>query len=486
MKRLIHKILPIFAISIFFFSSFSNVLADLQPAIVEDYDPLVDINVTVEVFSIRSLEKHDKQLNRKEIIDHFSDPDFYLKVTINDETFTSETWQNTKYHYNLDWTATSDVPDNEEYVEITIQLWDAKDGLSQSDRLCDISPDTGISADSYDVELIYSIRDGHWTGDDHIGDSSGYGRLNGCDDGTIYTRNRDCEIWFSIHQNDYDSDTIPYWIETNEYGTDPTVSDIGTDVDNDDIPIEWEWKWDYDPQTYNAHKSIDTEGDSLTNYEEFLTSEWDSDPFRKDIYVELDQMAESPEGVPCRLPEGSKELIYTAFNRQNAVLHIDSGNMGGGEIIPFQEEVGRDELQEIYYQYFYHGQSSTWRRSVFHYGVVVYGHVSYAGAVFGSNRFYITTRGHENKAEKPFMDRDVVFASAYMHELGHTFDFGPIPGHNRIPGLAGLIDTILSLPYKSCMNYNYMYWSVDYSDGTHGLNDYNDWERMDYRDFEGH
>ena len=85
----------------------------------------------------------------------------------------------------------------------------------------------------------------------------------------------------------------------------------------------------------------------------------------------------------------------------------------------------------IYENYFLHGDEDTWRRGVFHYGIVVYSHRDYAGAAFGRNRFYITSRGHERKAEQPFMDRDTVFASAYMHETGHTLGFYLIPGHNR-------------------------------------------------------
>ena len=69
-------------------------------------------------------------------------------------------------------------------------------------KLCDISTlyfDDNYR-DSYDVELLYSIKTGHWWGDDSLSstswssDDSGYGRLNGCDDGSIYNNDRDCEL----------------------------------------------------------------------------------------------------------------------------------------------------------------------------------------------------------------------------------------------------------------------------------------------------
>ena len=468
MNRIQKSLISIIIIIVFLLSSFSLVQA--QPQLVntgkDDFDPLVDLEVSVTIHSIRSLEKHDKQLHKREFIDRITAPDFYLKVFINGQEFTSETWENTKYLYDIDWTATIDIPDDEEIVDIAIQLWDAPDGIYSNPRLCDISPDTGITDDSYDVELSYNILNGHWYGDDSVtGDASGYGRLNGCDDGTIYTQDRDCELWFSIYQNDYDM--IPYWMEVNQYGTDPMVSDLGSDIDNDDIPIEWEWKWEFDPMSPDSRTSIDSEGDALNNYEEYLVSEWDSDPYRVDIYVELDQMEEGPNGEVNLLPEASKEILYTAFNRQNKVFHLDDGCMGGGEMFPYDEESNKGELRDIYEDYFYHGASSSWRRGIFHYGIVVHGHTDVAGAIFGNNRFYITSRGHDKKASEILMDRDEVYASAYMHELGHTFDFSPIPGHSRDAMYPWQIGWWLNRPYRSCMNYGYMYYTIDYSDGSH-------------------
>jgi len=80
----------------------------------EDLDPLVDLELTVEINKIRAFD----------IIDEHSDPDFYVKVFINDNEFKSPVWRNTKYVENPDWSATWDVPDNEENVTIKIQLWD--------------------------------------------------------------------------------------------------------------------------------------------------------------------------------------------------------------------------------------------------------------------------------------------------------------------------------------------------------------------------
>ena len=202
-----------------------------------DIDPLVDLYVTVSINEIRALDEIDKR----------SDPDFYVKVFINDNEYISPTWKNERYISDPQWSCTCDVPDNIEYVNITIQLWDWNVGR---DTLCDIAANDNNNADRKDLTVIYSLKSGHWFGDDKTYiphswsmDLSGYGRGNGCDDNSIYIPDTDCEIWFDITQNDYDEDGIPYWTETEIFHTDPTVNDLGRDDDADNVPIEWEYKW---------------------------------------------------------------------------------------------------------------------------------------------------------------------------------------------------------------------------------------------------
>jgi len=93
--------------------------------------------------------------------------------------------------------------------------------------------------------------------------------LNGCDDGTIYETDRDCELWFRITQNDYDKDMIPYWFEINEYNSDPAIDDSENDFDEDGIPTWWEWMYRYDPFASDDHKHQDPDEDGLDNIEEY-------------------------------------------------------------------------------------------------------------------------------------------------------------------------------------------------------------------------
>ena len=474
--------------------------------ISQDFDPLVDIVVTVEIKEIRSLEMPylGKTMDK---IDRFSDPDFYVKVFINGEEFKSPVWRNQKYVYNPNWSASMNVPDDVEFVNITIQLWDA-DPLG--DKMCDIDNNYDNYPKSYDLDLVYSIKTGHWYGDDYISfpddwepDLSGYGRANGCDDNSIYQSNRDCEIWFDIYQNDFDGDGIPYWVETNVYHTDPEKDNRGEDMDGDGVPIEWEWKWGhyfawnwwsgkaedvwiYDPFTWENHSGMDDDNDGLNNVEEYLTSQWDSDPFRKDLFIELDQMEAGPNGEPASLlPNGSKEILRTAYDKHNIVYHLDDGCMGGGEMIPFAKEISGRALRETYYdKYFLHYGENAWRRGVFHYALVVYD-AGFNGYAIRRDEFQISSKYIEEKCRQLFfVDRSIVYASVFMHETGHSLAIWNPGVDNPDTMYPWKFDYWKYRPYKSCMNYGYTYILVDYSDGSHGMNDFDDWHDLDLTYFD--
>lgn len=472
----------------------------------EDLDPLVNLYVTVTIKEIRAFDD----------IDLYSDPDFYVKLYVNDEQFTSNIWMN-QVHVTDPWSKTVNVPDNIEWVNITIELWDWQPG---PDKLCDIAVNDNEDQLRRSLSVYYSLKSGHWCGDDRITppgswwlDYSGYGRGNGCDDNTIYQRDLDCELYFDITQTDYDNDGIPYWTEANVYNTDPEIDDTGNDTDEDGIPIEWEFKWGtlayrwwhhqeqryyygnhyfFLPNITEDFEHMDHDMDSINNYEEYLTSEWDSDPYRKDVFVELDKMDEGPNGeMKSDLPLGARELIFKAFNRQNIVFHLDDGQMGGGEIIPFDTEgynTTYEEINIIYNDFFLHGDENNWRRGVFHYGLVLYRTVSASGFSFQKNAFQISTTGHELLCEKWWADRDLVYASAYLHELGHTLGLQWLGGHDRGQMFPSQIGWWLWRNYESVMNYGYMYGYihklVDFSDGSHGWNDFDDWSNIDFYYFE--
>lgn len=445
------------------------------PSLTDDLDPLVDLNLTIDILSIRGLDPTYQQHT----------PSFQLKLWINNESFESPIWNQT--HLYNPWTITTDIPDTQDNVTIHLQLWD-----QSQPALCDLTGTTDRTAN-----LTYHVTTGHWTGDDHLQDPSGYGRLNGYDDGHIYNGTNDAELTFTIYTNDYDHDGIPYWTETHLYGTDPTIDNRGQDPNHDGLPIEWDFHWGYDPFTGN-YSALDPDNDSLTNHEEYLTSSFNPDPFRRDLFLELDFMATSPDGTSSIIPAASLEQLKDPFARRNIVFHFDTGELNGGETIPFDDMVNTTEVKALYYTYFLHNDTTTWRRGVFHYGLYVYSTKpngygfcadgdTFMGYGPGTNAFIISSKQMEKNARPHVHTLAYYYASATMHEMGHTMGIR----HGNPPGCDMQLSKWPWEPgfwyyrnYKSIMNYHYTYYLFDYSDGSHGKRDFDDWSALSFSHFE--
>lgn len=534
MRRMnITKIMCIFLIILFFVSTnaFAQITIEnneqnpIKPS-SSDIDPLVDLEVTFTVKEIRALDEIDSPGNWI-----WKEPDFYVKVFINGKEYKSEVWHDQKY-VKPDWSVKHNVDDYEENVSIKIQVFDWNRG---KDKICDISYITSKTPEGPELELTYNLKTGHWYGDDFIYphftnfDKSGYGRANGCDDNSIYDKENDVELFFDITQNDFDGDGIPYWTEVNIFnGTDqcdPEVDDSGRDDDSDLIPIEWEFKWGYyrswnwhtheirhmwfyNPFEYNDHQNLDPDSDGLDNVEEYLTSQWGSDPFRKDMFLEVDQMEIGPNGEGNFIPELSTEVFRDPFARRNIVVRFDTGQWGGGEkTIPFQESTNMSQLREMYWKYFMHENPDNWRQGVFRYATIIYNHTRHSGFVYWadpenyySDSFILSTKYFENKGQRyPWIinlqlknfrslfdkefRRTYSYACCMMHESGHILGIY----HSNTPGCDDSNSHNYKdrnwwkwfWTYKSCMNYAKVITVLDYSDGSRGKNDFDDWARID-------
>ena len=489
--------LKIFTTIIVFFICSLSLNVIYAEKITKELDSDNEISITIEFLSIRALD----------IIDEQSDPDFYIKIIIDNNEFLSDIWYNKKFIYNLNYSIEFIIPSDSEIVNIQIQLWDFGDEINY-DRICDISGDNGDEIDRNDIEIYYDLKTGHWYGDDFITqdyltfDPSGYGRLNGCDDGTIYELDRDCEILFNIYQTDTDGDNIPFWTEINLYNTDPEVNNTGEDLDQDGIPIEWEHKWGYNPNVWDDHENQDYDNDSLTNIEEFLTSKLGSDPFRKDLFLELDFMDDGPNGESSIIPESSIDLMKDPFHKRNIVFHIDSNEHFGGDIINFDVKTDIEELKKYAESYFIKNVNTSWKRGIYHYGIIVYKSFP-AGFAFssdvppfwgyhpGTNCFVISSSLMDKLKGKFDLynpkNLDYLFASAIVHEMGHNFGIkagNPKGCDVQLSKYPWQIGWWIYRNYKSIMNYHYTYEILDYSDGSHGERDYDDWSNIDFSYFE--
>ena len=211
-----------------------------------------------------------------------------------------------------------------------------------------------------------------------------------------------------------------------------------------------------------------------------------------------------PNGEGASIPELTNELLITAFSKQNIVLYIDDN----GEKIPFDDSTSDEELQNIYFNYFLDGNPTNWKRGTIHYGVVTYHAERYPGFVFGTtidednfmlDSLQISTLYHEVYPMKfPLLNsfrrnglnieyqRAVVYASAIMHETGHVLGIfgGNTPGCDNLNSVFPRKDWWRFHNYRSCMNYHYTYSMVDFSDGSRGKNDFDDWNRIDLTFFQ--
>jgi len=412
-----------------------------------DVDPLVDVVIGIEIKRIRTID-----------IDLNSVPTIKVEVEVN-----GEKWEEEAVGYDI-WnlgTAQFNVPDDMEEIEISIRAY--KNG-----EVAD------IGNESNDLHIIYNLLTGSWQGDDFLGDANGYGHASGTEDG-VYDEN-DCEIWFDISYNDYDGDGLTYWEEVNVYHTDPMANDAGIDYDGDGVPIDWEDKYGYDPFIYEEHSKLDVDMDGLQNIEEWQMQRWLADPFRQDIYVEVDFMEEH-NGIKPILPEESLQLQYSAFTKHNIMFLADNGIMGGSDIIPY-EDLDWDKIRELYNKYFLKNSS---RQGVFHYSVIIHNFRDFGRGVAGFNfkRDAFAVCSAYIQKWRPWRKAMIIaHGGAYMHELGHQLG---LP-HLRV--FPWQLLYWLSWNYKSCMNYRYTFKIVDYSDGSHGFMDRDEWSNLDLQRFE--
>jgi len=272
--------------------------------------------------------------------------------------------------------------------------------------------------------------------------------------------------------------------------SDPLLEQIifpESDMDNDGIPDWWEEKWGYSPTIWDDHQHLDLDNDSLNNIEECFMDQYGSDPFAKDLFLEFDWTNSLHENSTNKPPLEEITQMIEAFARQNISLHVDTGELGGGEELPSQSSVSYAEIITIYWDYFLHNDLNNPRQHIFHYGIICDYAASAGFAVMGWNHlnaFIISAQLLEELY--PRYTKGWLTMGASMHEVGHTCGliatvYAGIDNRNSVNPLYK--EFWMFLPYKSIMNYHYTYPLFDYSDGSHGRGDFNDWGNLDFSFF---
>lgn len=395
---------------------------------------------------------------------------------------TYNSWDTSYMNQQIFW----NIEDEKSFVSIELSIIENvkikemfKSAVQQKEKEC--------------FSLEYDFRTGRWGGDDYFNDSDGYGHLDG----------EHFEIWFSLYQTSADEDNIPYQAEL-KLGTDPLVDDSFLDPDEDGIPTEWEWKWGYDPLTWDNHSHLDPDLDGLQNDEEYFMRDYLANPFYPEIYIETDYMEKTPkkglfgkdgwDGWTHEFYEESQQMLIERFNQHGYTVHIDDGCMGGGgDILPFVRGNGAYNQDTGVVAGHYNNDFSDDRKGIFRYLVVAYGggwchpqdsnHYYDCMVVPHNKKFYV------NQLNLAIQERAKRIGQAIqvLHELGHSLGIvgSSSPGVDNASVRNNNPPDYPWFDYVSVMNYDYFRQRYfDYSDGSHGKYDRDDWKELDLTFFQ--
>lgn len=259
------------------------------------------------------------------------------------------------------------------------------------------------------------------------------------------------------------------------------------DTDGDGAPDYWEIKWGYNPNSWDDQYHLDPDKDALNNIEECYMDSFGANPFIQDVFLEIDWTQSTISNMSNKPPKQEINQMIDAFGEHNINLHVDIGELGGGEELPPQSYISYAEIIDLYWDYFLHNDLNNPRQQIFHYGIIC----DYTGgpgfSVVGWNHLNAFIIGAQFLTEKyVHYPRAWVALTSAMHEVGHTFGL-IVTKYNGIDNHLSMKPVYkefwIYLQYKSILNYFYTFFMMDFSDGTHGYGDYNDWENLDFSFF---
>ena len=259
---------------------------------------------------------------------------------------------------------------------------------------------------------------------------------------------------------------------------------LSNDTDEDGVPDWWEIKWGYNPSCWENHSQLDPDGDGLNNIEECYTDAYGSNPYHKDIFLEIDWIT-SKNSHHTNKP--NLELIKEAedcFEKHNISLHIDIGNYGGGEEIPYLSKFSCSALIDIYWNYFLHNDMNNPRKGIFRYGIICdFGPDVNFPFIGWDHLDSFLISAEQLSQQYLLMDRSQLIMKASIHHLGHTLGLlaDVYDGIDNLGTLRPLsLQWLMYHNYRSNMNYWYKYRTFSYSDGTHGIGDFDDYSHLDF------
>jgi hypothetical protein len=443
------------------------------------------------IFEVDRIHKMGIEENFRKIGNAWkSKPSYFFEITADEGTWIGQEINKWDSGY-LKWQSLKQVEPGTESSSIEFKIIEPKKQLFRT-----------VNNEVENFKITYDYRTGRWDGDDNFNDTDGYGHYVG----------DNYEIWFTISIFDNDNDQIPYWTEVNVLRTNPFFDDSKLDPDEDNITSDWEWRWGYDPLSWDNHTYLDPDLDGLENVEEYKMEKWLANPYHKDIYIEVDFMEKGAwYELDHVLWEESQIMVVDKFVDHDITIHIDDGwpggpTNGGGEYLEYVPYtiMGSDGIASEFYKYHFADE----RKGIFRYIFIQHGRIGWNGPQhldFSSDTISLpSNRLWFAKTMFPFAITPRLMrlsqAVCFMHELGHCLglnsrtvhegiDNSSQVGRNNLPPLQKLKARQEAIKYwedyESIMNYNkFGHYLLDYSDGTHGERDFDDWGFIDLTYFQ--
>jgi len=276
-----------------------------------------------------------------------------------------------------------------------------------------------------------------------------------------------------------------YMVHEINYSMEKQIIFPEYDSDGDGVPDWWEEKWGYDPYNWDDHENLDPDEDGLNNIEECFTDSWGSNPFKKDIFIEIDWLESKNPNQSNKPSKDLLEELVLIFEKYDINLHFDIGNLGGGEEIPyFDAKFSYEKMVDIYWNYFLHNDLNNPRKGIFHYGIICSYCPDLNFPFFGwDNLDSIAVSADWLKLKNPLSSKERLVIGALVHHLGHTMGL-IVDSHGGIDNQGTLVPFSVQWwkyrNYKSCMNYKYKYSIFTFSDGSHGYGDFDDISNLDF------
>lgn len=265
------------------------------------------------------------------------------------------------------------------------------------------------------------------------------------------------------------------------------TSDMKKDTDNDGLNDHIESQWYLERQGVFC-------GVSECAY---------PDPIKKDIYVEIDWMNDTANSRLLKPSGAQLTYVEDMFESKNINVHLDTGQYGGGNVLPSYMQGLRTEQTSGAVDFgdfkdggdgiaanFASNRNSIWKYMIYGYGYIKTGDPNYPNlsdssglAEVSGDDIFVSGGIVEDIPGLASLDRAV--ANTIAHEIGHTLCLSPSKQYQEqnsgcvYSGIDN--DSYKPQNYRSVMNYRYQLTdeddmgTVDYSNGVNGSGDHDDW-----------